>query len=77
MVGKIFGPNIKEFQTKLENLTEEEINKLNNNESIKMNINGEDYCITSLYSILTASVSFWMYSLKFSKDFLNVSSPFT
>ncbi len=46
VVGKIFGSNIKEFQTKLENLTEEEINKLNNNESIKMNINNEAYSIT-------------------------------
>ncbi len=45
-VGKIFGPKIKEFQTKLENLSEEEINKLNNNESIEMTIDGENHEIT-------------------------------
>ncbi len=41
-VGRIFGSNIKEFQEKLLNLTDEEINKLQNNESITMNIGGEE-----------------------------------
>ncbi len=45
-VGKIFGPKMKEFQTKLENLTEEELNKLNKNENITMDIDGENYEIT-------------------------------
>ena len=46
-VGKVFGPLIKEFQSKLENLNEQDINKLQNNESIIMNINGEEKEITS------------------------------
>ena len=45
-VGKTFGSKIKEFQTKLENLTEEELNKLNNNETIEMILDGENYQIT-------------------------------
>ena len=45
-VGKLFGSNIKEFQEKLLNLTDEEINKLQNNESITMNIGGEEQAIT-------------------------------
>jgi isoleucyl-tRNA synthetase len=43
LVGKIFGPNIKEFASLLENLSEEEINKLNNNEPINMIIAGNSY----------------------------------
>jgi isoleucyl-tRNA synthetase len=43
LVGKIFGPNIKEFASLLENLSEEEINKLNNNEPINMIIGGNSY----------------------------------
>ena len=45
-VGKVFGPLIKEFQTKLESLAEEDINKLNNNETITLNIGNEDKEIT-------------------------------
>lgn len=46
-VGKVFGPLIKEFQAKLENLSSLDINKLQNNQSIIMNINNEDKEITS------------------------------
>lgn len=42
-VGKIFGSNIKEFQSKLESLSDDELSKLNNKESISMMINGENY----------------------------------
>jgi isoleucyl-tRNA synthetase len=42
-VGKIFGSNIKEFASKLENLSTEDIIKLENNETLNMNIAGEDY----------------------------------
>jgi len=42
VVGRIFGSNIKEFQEKLLNITNEEISKLQNNETIFMNIGGED-----------------------------------
>ena len=45
-VGKLFGSNIKDFQEKLLKLTDEEINKLQNAESITMNIGGEDKEIT-------------------------------
>ena len=45
-VGKVFGPLIKEFGTKLEELSEEDINKLQNNESITMNIGNENKEIT-------------------------------
>ena len=45
-VGKVFGPLIKEFSSKLEELSEEDINKLQNG-SITMNIGGEDKVITS------------------------------
>lgn len=45
-VGKIFGSSINEFKQKLESLNENDINKLNNNESIKLNINNEDKEIT-------------------------------
>lgn len=48
-VGKILGPNIKEFQNKLENLSEEEISKLTNNESISMSIGNENYNIDETY----------------------------
>lgn len=46
-VGKLFGPLIKEFQNKLENLSSEEISKLQNNETIIMNIGSEDKKITN------------------------------
>ncbi len=44
-VGKIFGSNIKEFQEKLLNISIDDINKLENNETIKMTINNEEYDI--------------------------------
>ena len=46
-VGKVFGPLIKEFSSKLEKLDETDINKLQNNESITMNIGNEEKEITS------------------------------
>ena len=46
-VGKVFGANLKEFQTKLLDLSLSDIKKLQNNESIKMNIAGQDYDIYS------------------------------
>jgi len=46
VVGKVFGSNIKEFQEKLLNITSEDISKLQNNETITMNIGGEDKEIT-------------------------------
>ena len=45
-VGKVFGPAIKEFQSKLLELTNEEIKKLENGESVKMTIAGEEKDIT-------------------------------
>ncbi len=45
-VGKIFGKNIKEFSNKLLELSNEDINKLENNESIKMSIDNTTYDIT-------------------------------
>jgi len=47
VVGKVFGPMIKEFQAKLETLSEEEIATLQKGSSINMNIGGEDKVITS------------------------------
>ena len=47
VVGKVFGANLKEFQEKLLNLSLTDIKKLQNNESIKMNIAGKD---TDIYS---------------------------
>ena len=41
-VGKVFGSSIKEFQEKLLKLTDEEITKLQNNETIKMTIANEE-----------------------------------
>lgn len=45
-VGKVFGANIKEFASKLEDLSTEDILKLENDETISMNIAGEDYSVT-------------------------------
>ena len=45
-VGKTLGSKIKEFQTKLEKLTVEEVSKLNNNETINMMLDGEDVTVT-------------------------------
>lgn len=44
--GKLFGANMKEFQEKLTHLTEEETNKLQNNESIFMNVATIEHEIT-------------------------------
>ena len=46
VVGKIFGPQIKDFSAKLENLSNADITKLNNGESLTMDINGTSYEIT-------------------------------
>ena len=46
VVGKVFGSNIKEFQEKLLKLTDEEIVKLQNNETINMTIGENDTEIT-------------------------------
>ena len=45
-VGKVFGSNIKEFQNKLLELNLDDINALNNGESIKMNIASTEYEVT-------------------------------
>mgnify|MGYP000386881882 FL=1 len=45
-VGKILGKNINEFSDKLLELSNEDINKLENNESIKMSIDNTTYDIT-------------------------------
>lgn len=45
-VGKIFGPLIKEFQAKLETLSIEDINKLQNKEEITLTIGNEEKTIT-------------------------------
>lgn len=47
VVGKIFGPMIKEFQNKLASLSEDNINKLQKGISIILELNGEDREITS------------------------------
>ncbi len=44
--GKMFGPNIKEFQTKLMSLSESEIKSLQDEVAINMEINGENVSIT-------------------------------
>ena len=47
VVGKIFGSLIKDFQTKLENLNEQDINVLTNHGTIKLEIGGDIKEITS------------------------------
>ena len=44
--GKLLGANIKEFQTKLESLSEDEISKLEKGNNITLNINNEDLEVT-------------------------------
>ena len=44
-VGKIFGPKIKEFQAKLEKLDNSDVTKLNNNETINLEISNENYTV--------------------------------
>ena len=46
VVGKVFGPLIKEFQTKLENLTVEEISTLQKGGTINLEVGGENKEIT-------------------------------
>ena len=46
-VGKIFGKNINVFASKLLELSTEDINKLQNNETITMNIDNTDYEVDS------------------------------
>ena len=45
-VGKIFGPLMKDFQNKLLELNMSDINKLKNNESLKMTIGDKEFDIT-------------------------------
>ncbi len=47
VAGKIFGSSIKEFASFLETLSEEDINKLNNKETLKITINNAEYELTS------------------------------
>lgn len=47
VVGKVFGPLVKEFQAKLETLSNEEIASLQKGEKIKLEIGGEEKEITS------------------------------
>lgn len=47
LVGKIFGKNINTFASLLTTLTKEEINKLQNNNTINLKIDDQDYEITS------------------------------
>ncbi len=46
VVGKVFGPLIKEFQTKLESLTSEEISTLQKGGTLTMEIGGEEKEVT-------------------------------
>ncbi len=46
VVGKTLGSKMKEFQEKLEHLNEEEITKLNKNESLQLEIAGEEMEVT-------------------------------
>ena len=50
VAGPIFGANIKVFSEILANLTNEEITKLNNNETIHVTIDDTDYEIDSSYT---------------------------
>jgi len=43
IVGKVLGPKMKEFGERLESLTEEEFNTLNNGGVISVNLSGEDF----------------------------------
>ena len=46
VVGSILGPKMKDFTNALLNLNVDEINKLNNNENIKVVLSGEDFEVT-------------------------------
>ena len=47
VAGPIFGSNIKYFSEALNNLSIEDINKLRNNETIEVNVNGDNYTVSS------------------------------
>ena len=49
VVGKILGSKIKDFENALNNLSEEDINKLNNNLDIKVNLNNEEFNVNKDY----------------------------
>ena len=44
--GKVFGKNMKAYQEKLLNLTEEELESIQKGESITLNVSGENYEVT-------------------------------
>ena len=45
-VGKVFGPLMKDFQNKLLELSMNDINKLKNNEVLKMSVGDNEYDVT-------------------------------
>ena len=47
VVGKVFGPLMKEFQNKLETLSKEDINKLQNNETIAITLSEKEIEVTN------------------------------
>ena len=47
VAGPIFGSNIKYFSEALNNLSLEDVNKLRNNETIEVNVDGADYTVSS------------------------------
>ena len=47
IAGPIFGSNIKYFSEALNNLSLDDINKLRNNETIEVNVDGSDYTVSS------------------------------
>ena len=46
-VGKLLGPKIKEFQVKLQELSNEDINDLRNNKDITIKLDNEDFTVES------------------------------
>jgi len=46
-VGKVLGPKIKEFQVKLQELSNEDINDLRNNKDITIKLDNEDFTVES------------------------------
>ena len=46
-VGKVLGPKIKEFQTRLQELRNEDINNLRNNKDITIKLDNEDFTVES------------------------------
>ena len=53
-VGKVLGPKIKEFQTVLQNLSNEEITKLRNNENITIKLANEDFEVNKDMVLITS-----------------------